>query len=77
MNSKVAILVFLILAVLHHDVWNWDDKSLWFGFIPVGLGYHAVFSLVVALFWALVIRFAWPHRVEAWAELGESAGEAK
>jgi hypothetical protein len=71
MNTKIAIAVFVLLWFLHHDFWNWDNRSLWFGFLPAGLGYQALFSLVAALFWALVNRFAWPHATEAWAELGE------
>jgi hypothetical protein len=71
MSAKVAIAVFVLLVVLHHDTWNWDNRSLWLGFIPAGLGYHAFYSMVCAGFWALVNRFAWPHRTEAWAEGGE------
>ena len=43
--------------------------------MPVGLFYHAMYSLVAAFFWYLVIRFAWPEEVEKWAE-GES-GDAE
>lgn len=70
MRSKVVVLVFFIFAILHHDVWNWDDRSLWLGFLPAGLGYHVVYSLVVGIFWFLVTRLAWPHATEAWAENG-------
>ena len=39
-----------------------------FGFLPVGLFYHGVYSLAAAgLMWALV-RFAWPAHLEAEAE---------
>lgn len=71
MSAKVAIAVFFLLVFLHHDTWNWDNKNLWFGFVPAGLGYHAAFSIGCAVFWALVNRFAWPHRTEAWADEGE------
>jgi len=54
------------LYLLHQDVWFWNAaRPLVFGFLPVGLFYHAVYSLVVAvLMWALV-RFAWPAHLEA------------
>ena len=57
------------LYLLHQDVWFWNTaRPLVFGFLPVGLFYHAVYSLVVAvLMWALV-RFAWPAHLEADAE---------
>lgn len=71
-KSTIIITVAVILAVLHQDCWNWGNSDLVLGFMPVGLAYHAAYSVVVALFWALVIKFAWPTRLEAWAE--ESSG---
>lgn len=69
MKSSVIIFVgFLIMAVLHQDFWNWDKADLVFGFMPVGLAYHAGYSLVAALFWALVVKFAWPTKLEEWAD---------
>ncbi len=59
---------FGILFVLHHDFWWWDDRSLVFGVVPVGLAYHAFFSVAAALLWVCAVRFAWPHEIEAWAD---------
>ena len=67
-STFVFLLVFIVLAVLHQDVWNWDKPDLVFGFMPVGLAYHAAYSLVAAAFWALVVKFAWPTKLEEWAE---------
>ena len=61
-------IVFVVLAVLHQDVWNWDNADLVFGFLPVGLAYHAGYSVVAALFWAVVVKFAWPEKLEQWSE---------
>lgn len=57
------------LYLLHQDVWFWDSaRPLVFGFLPIGLFYHGVYSLAVAvLMWALV-RYAWPAHLEAQAE---------
>ena len=66
--SLVFLIVFVLLAILHQDAWNWDSASLVFGFLPVGLAYHALYSLVAATFWAIVIKVAWPHHLEEWAE---------
>ena len=41
MKSAVIVFVFIALAVLHQDIWNWDNSNLVFGFLPVGLAYHA------------------------------------
>lgn len=65
---------FLVLAlfVLHQDFWLWDNKALIFGFMPIGLMYHAVFSIAAGLVWALATKLAWPAEIESWAEQGES-----
>ncbi|MGC6464057.1 MAG: DUF3311 domain-containing protein [Akkermansiaceae bacterium] len=69
MNTKgLIIIVFLVLVVLHQDFWNWDNANLVFGFMPVGLFYHACYSLTAALFWAIVMKVAWPASLEEWAE---------
>jgi len=64
----ISIIAFVVLFALHQDSWNWDNSTLVFGFIPAGLAYHAGYSVVAAVFWYLVSRFAWPHAVEKWAE---------
>lgn len=66
--ALIALVVFIILAILHQDVWNWDNANLVFGFLPVGLAYHAAYSLVAATFWAIVMKVAWPTRLEEWAD---------
>ena len=70
--TLVSLFVFVILTILHQDSWNWSDRSLLFGFLPVGLGYHALYSAVVAGFWFLVSHFAWPVHIERWAEEGST-----
>ena len=40
--------------------------SLLFGFLPIGLAYHALFSVACGVVWALAVRFAWPAELEAW-----------
>ena len=69
MKSSIVIFIgFVVLAVLHQDFWNWDKPDLVFGFMPIGLAYHAGYSIVAAIFWAMVVKFAWPHKLEAWAD---------
>jgi hypothetical protein len=68
MPVVLSILAFVVLFILHHDFWNWGDTTMIFGFLPVGLAYHAGYSVVVGLFWHLVCRFAWPDSIEAWAD---------
>ncbi len=68
MKKTTVAIVFVILMVLHQDFWNWDKADLVLGFMPIGLAYHAGYSLVAALFWALVVKFAWPTKLEEWAD---------
>jgi len=50
----------LALFLLHQDFWLWDDPRLVLGFLPVGLAYHAGYSIATAAVWTLAVRFAWP-----------------
>jgi hypothetical protein len=53
------------LYVLHQDFWFWRTaRPLVFGFIPVGLFYHACFAVASALLMWLLVRFAWPAHLE-------------
>ena len=55
-----AIVALLLLTALHQDLWFWSDSSLVFGFLPVGLAYHAGVSLAATALWFAVARSAWP-----------------
>ncbi|MEO1615809.1 MAG: DUF3311 domain-containing protein [Planctomycetota bacterium] len=55
----VAGLVILLL-ILHQDNWFWEDDTLVFGFIPIGLFWHACISIGASLTWALATKIAWP-----------------
>lgn len=67
MRKIVWLLVFL-LFLLHQDFWFWDDRTLVFGFMPVGLFYHTVFSFAAGLIWLLASKYAWPYHIEQWAD---------
>lgn len=67
-SLKVSIITFIVLLILHQDWWNWDNPALIFGFLPLGLAYHAGYSVVVAIFWGVVMAEAWPTKLEDWAD---------
>ena len=67
-RGKLAWALVALLAVLHYDFWNWDDRSVVLGFLPTGLLFQALISVGAAVAWALVVRCAWPTHVEEWAE---------
>ena len=71
---KIVWGLVAVLAIAHYDFWNWDDRSLLAGFMPFGLFYQAVISVLAAIVWALVIKYAWPTRLEKWADASESEG---
>jgi hypothetical protein len=70
-RAKRTLLVVAVVAlyVLHQDFWFWRTaRPLLFGFLPPGLAYHAGFTLAAALLMWLLVREAWPARLEAEAE---------
>jgi len=67
MKWLLALLVVAVLA-LHQDVWNWTNKGLVFGLLPVGLAYHAGYSVLAAVTMALLVRFLWPAHLDDQAE---------
>ena len=48
------------------------NDGLVFGFMPVGLFYHACYSLAAAILWVFAIKYAWPKDLVDWAEGGDS-----
>jgi len=63
--KRVVIVLLTFLAVLHQDFWWWDSiDPMVFGFLPIGLAYHAGMSLAAAFLWFLVAAFCWPKDLE-------------
>ena len=65
---RVALLTLLVVGVyiLHQDSWNWKKaEPLIFGFLPVGLAYHAGYSILAAVTMAILVKFAWPAHLES------------
>lgn len=58
--TPTVLVAAAVLAVLHHDAWFWDDASLVGGVLPVGLAWHAGFSLLCGLTFFVLGRVAWP-----------------
>lgn len=65
----------VVLIVLHQDWWNWSSSHpLWFGFLPVGLWYQALYCVAASVLMALFVLFAWPKDLEE-AEPEPGVGE--
>ena len=68
--SKLAWGFVIVLAIVHYDFWFWHDTTLVFGFMPIGLAFHALISVLAGVAWWLVAKYAWPSWVEEWADQG-------
>jgi hypothetical protein len=65
MRRLLLLLAILALYAVHQDVWLWRSaRPLVFGFLPVGLAYHAAYCVAVALLMWLLTRVAWPSHLE-------------
>ena len=72
MNRYIILGLVLVLIVLHQDFWFWtDDRRVW-GFLPIGLFYHACLSVGATLVWLLATKIAWPTEL-----IDEVASEAE
>lgn len=57
--------VAAVLYVLHQDFWLWRSATpLVLGFLPAGLFYHAVYTALIALVLAWLVRAYWPAHLE-------------
>ena len=78
MKGKTFILTLLILVVyiVHQDFWNWNKaEPLVFGFLPIGLAYHAAYSVLAAILMAILVKVAWPKHLENVQPRNPEAGQ--
>jgi hypothetical protein len=65
MKRLLLIGAVTALYVLHQDFWFWrTPKPLVFGFLPIGLFYHVLYTLAVAGLLFLMVKYAWPSHLE-------------
>jgi hypothetical protein len=66
MKKRTAIALVAVLYVLHQDFWFWRQaRPLVFGFLPIGLFYHAAFTVACSAALLLLVKLAWPSHLEA------------
>ena len=54
-----------MLYVLHQDFWFWRAvRPLVFGFLPIGLFYHAAFTVACSIVMWIMVKQAWPAHLE-------------
>lgn len=65
MKRGLLVLAVVVLYVLHQDIWFWRTaRPLVFGFVPIGLAYHAAFSVAAAAVLGMLVTFAWPSHLD-------------
>jgi hypothetical protein len=64
---KRALLLILVgaLYIVHQDFWFWRTAHpLVFGILPIGLFYHACYTLATSFVIWLLVKYAWPSELE-------------
>lgn len=65
MKKALLVIAVIVVYVLHQDFWFWRTaRPLIFGFIPIGLFYHACFAVLASLLLWLLVKHAWPSHLE-------------
>ena len=60
-----AVVAIAALYALHQDVWFWRQaRPLVFGFLPIGLFYHAAHTMASSLLLWFLVRSRWPSHLE-------------
>ena len=65
MKRTLLVIAVVVVYVLHQDFWFWRTaRPLIFGFVPIGLFYHACFAVLASLLLWLLVKHAWPSHLE-------------
>lgn len=65
MKKLFLITLIVSLYLLHQDFWFWRTANpLILGFLPIGLFYHLVYTLMIAVVMWLLVKMAWPKHLE-------------
>ena len=63
-KSRLAALLIAVMYALHQDIWFWRTPAVVFGILPIGLFYHAAYTLATSLLLWLLIRLIWPSHLD-------------
>jgi hypothetical protein len=66
MTSRIlAAMAIAIVYALHQDIWFWRTAHpLVFGFMPIGLAYHALYCGVAAVLMWVLTKYLWPRELD-------------
>ena len=61
----LVALVTALVYLLHQDFWFWRSaRPLIFGFLPIGLAYHAAYTIGISFLMLYLVRRHWPSHLE-------------
>ena len=64
MTTAAAFIIVAALYLLHQDIWFWREaRPLVFGFLPIGLFYHAAYTALLAPAMWVLTRLIWPSHL--------------
>ncbi len=65
LRAALVACITALVYVLHQDFWFWRSaRPLVFGFLPVGLFYHAVYTISISLLMLYLVRRHWPSHLQ-------------
>jgi len=65
MKTVLGGLLVAGLYLLHQDFWFWRQaRPLVFGVLPIGLFYHAAFTVATTGVLMLLVKLLWPTSLE-------------
>ena len=65
MTRLTPVAILAVLYVLHQDFWFWTDaRPLVFGVMPIGLFYHAAYTVATSFALLVLVRTLWPSDLE-------------
>ena len=66
-RNKIISLAVMVITIylLHQDFWNWKKADpLVFGYLPIGLAYHAAYSVLASAMMWILVKLAWPRELD-------------
>lgn len=76
MKRAALVTTVVLVYLLHQDFWFWQTaRPFVFGFLPVGLFYHACLTLACSALMWLLVKHAWPADLEIGVEQRISSDE--
>jgi hypothetical protein len=65
MKALAAAALVIVFYVLHQDIWFWREAApLMFGFLPIGLFYHAAYTAGCSLLLWVLVQLTWPAHLD-------------